>query len=213
MKKFLILAAAAALVAAIALPAFAAETTISGTYRIRSAMDYNHDKQLRYTSPVTLTPQYDNSRISHDKQLYTGYFDHRFRIKITHTRSEFLKAEIIADIVEDTWGQGRALRWNNSTGATFGWINGAYIEAITPIGMIRAGGRGGLDRFGFGTWSDSGMKGNGSNNYGLTYAIMLPVGDAKVAASFSYVKYVDLVQPVIANLAGAPAGTFYRRCL
>jgi len=200
MKKFLVLAAAALLVVAIALPSFAAETTISGTYRIRSIMDYNWDKKLE-----------DTNGISHDNALYTGYFDQRFRVKVTHERSEFLKAVIIADLVEDTWGQQRSLRWNNSTGATFGWINGAYIEATTPIGRFIVGGAGGQSKFGFGTWSDSGMKGNGSNNYGLTYAIMLPVGDAKVAATLSYIKYVDLVQPVISNLAGGPpAGAVFR---
>lgn len=200
MKKFLVLAAAALLVVAIALPSFAAETTISGTYRIRSIMDFNYDKKLE-----------DTNGISHDNPLYTGYFDQRFRVKVTHARSEFLKAVIIADLTEDTWGQQRSLRWNNSTGATAGWINGAYIEAITPIGMISAGGRGGQEKFGVGTWSDSGMKGNGSNNYGITYAILLPVGDAKVAASLSYIKYVDLVQPVISNLAGGPpAGAVFR---
>lgn len=201
MKKILVLAAAALLVVAVALPSFAAETTISGTYRIRSIMDYNWDKKLE-----------DTNGISHDNPLHTGYFDQRFRVKVTHARSEFLKAVIIADLVEDTWGQQRSLRWNNSTGAAAGWINGAYIEAITPIGMISAGGRGGQEKFGVGTWSDSGMKGNGSNNYGITYAIMLPVGDAKVAAALSYIKYVDLVQPVINNLVGGapPAGAVFR---
>ena len=130
MKKILVLIAATALVVAIALPSFAAETTISGIYRVRSVMDYNWDKQVRDGAGLG---------ISHNEPLYTGYFDQRFQMKITHTRSEFLKAVVVASIVDDTWGQQRSLLWNNSTGVGDGWIDQASIEAITPIGAIIAG--------------------------------------------------------------------------
>ncbi|MBN1574450.1 MAG: hypothetical protein JW984_14730 [Deltaproteobacteria bacterium] len=203
MKKFLVLIAATALVVAIALPSFAAETTFSGIYRVRSVMDYNWDKQMK--DGAGLGP-------SHDDALYTGYFDQRFQLKITHTRSEFLKAVVVASLVDDTWGQQRNLRWNNSTGVGDGWIDQAWIEAITPVGMIVAGasvGRG----FGYGLWSSGDMfDQDGTNNYGLTYAIQLPVGDGNFIGTLSYIKYIDLVQPVILNALGgvAPAGTAIR---
>jgi len=203
MKKFLVLIAATALVVAIALPSFAAETTISGIYRVRSVMDYNWDKQVKDGAGLG---------ISHDDALYTGYFDQRFQMRITHTRSEFLKAVVVASIADDTWGQQRNLRWNNSTGVGEGWIDQAWIEAITPIGAIIAGasvGRG----FGFGLWSSGDMYDqDGTNNYGITYAIKLPVGNGDFIGTATYIKYVDLVQPVILNALGgvAPAGTAIR---
>ena len=198
MKRLLLSVLIIAFVFTMLLPSIAAETTISGTYRIRSVMDYNWDKKLQ---------DQGNLGPSHNDALYTGYFDHRFQIKLTHTRGEFLKAVIIANIVEDTWGQGRALRWNNSTGITNGWINTAYIEAITPIGLIRAGGN--LeDKFGHGLWVDSGLMGSGTTDYGITYGMKID----NFIAAFTYIKYVDFVQPVINNNAGGavPAGTFFR---
>jgi hypothetical protein len=204
MKKFLVLIAATALVVAIALPSFAAETTFSGIYRVRSVMDYNWDKQVK---------DMGNLGPAHNDPLYTGYFDQRFQLKITHTRSEFLKAVVVASIVDDTWGQQRNLRWNNSTGVGDGWIDQAWIEAIIPnVGMIIAGasvGRG----FGFGLWSSGSMLDqDGTNNYGATYAIQLPVGEGNFIGTLGYIKYVDFVQPVILNVLGgvAPAGTAIR---
>ena len=197
MKKFLVLAAAALLVVAIALPSFAAETTFSGIYRIRSVMDFNYDKKME--DGAGLGP-------SHDNALYSGYFDQRFQLTITHTRSEFLKAVVVMSLIDDTWGQQRNLRWNNSTGATDGFIDEASIEAITPIGMFIAGASVGKG-FGYGLWSSGDIYDQGgTNNYGLTYAIKLPVGDASVIGTLTYLKYVDFVQPVIANLSGGPAG-------
>ncbi len=123
MRKLWILAIAALAVVVIAAPSFSAETTFTGSYRIRSVMDYNLQKQ-----PTNL-----------DNALYTGYFDQRFRLTITHKRSEYLKAVVIIDLAEDIWGQPERLRFNNSTGTTDGFINTAYIQAITPVGLFELG--------------------------------------------------------------------------
>ncbi len=198
MKKLLITILTTSFLFVVLMPVMGAETAISGTYRIRSVMDYNWDKKGE--DGAGLGPIHNNA-------LYTGYFEHLFQIKITHTRSEFLKAVIIANIVEDTWGQGRALRWNNSTGAVNGFINTAYIEAITPIGLIRAGGN--LeDKFGYGLWADSGLMGSGTTDYGITYGIKIN----NFIAAFTYIKYVDFVQPILNNSVGgaAPPNTFFR---
>jgi hypothetical protein len=201
MKRFLLFMLTISILLLFVIPSTAAETTISGTYRIRSVIDYNWDKKME--DGAGLGP-------SHNHDLYTGYFDQRFQVKLVHKRSEFLKAVVVANIVEDTWGQGRSLRWNNYTGdntGNTGWINTAYIEAITPIGLVRAGGN--LeDKFGHGTWVDSGFMGKGVNDYGVTYGIKID----NFIAALTYIKYMDFVQPVLNNITGgtAPAGTFFR---
>jgi hypothetical protein len=196
MRKLWFMAVAALLVIAVAAPSFAAETTFSGNYRIRSVMDYNWEKRNMTAGTYN------------DDPLYTSYFDQRFRLTITHKRSEFLKAVVMIDLAEDMWGQDRAMRMNavgpGPTGTLDeGFISTAYIEAVTPIGLIRAG-TDGTTRFGYGLWSDSGMKGNGSNNATVTYGIKIK----NVIATMSYCKYVDFVQPVLANAQGVPAATF-----
>jgi len=105
------------------------------------------------------------------------------------------------DLFEDEWGQGRAGRINDSNGVTNGFIDTAYIEAITPIGLFQLG-TNGLNRFGYGTWSDSGLKGNGTHNAGVTYGIKVD----KFVATLSYIKYLDFAQNVFDNAAGYPAG-------
>jgi hypothetical protein len=192
------MALAAVLVVAFAAPSFSAETTFSGSYRIRAVMDSNWEKgreEALSVGGVGVFPKGDD--------LYTGYFDQRFRLTITHKRSEFLKAVVSIDLAEDMWGQQRGMRANNSIGVTDGFINAAYIEAITPIGLIKAG-TDGTSRYAYGLWSDSGIKGNGTNNPTIVYAIKVD----RFIATLSYTKYLDFVQPVIANLAGAPSFFF-----
>jgi hypothetical protein len=123
MRKLLILAVAALLTVAIAAPSFAAETTFNGQYRIRAFSNWNFDKAPNDTS---------------DHGLYTGYFDQRFRLTITHTRSEFLKAVVQFDLVEDTWGQQRNFRINNKTDGSS--VRKAYIEFKLPkVGTFTVG--------------------------------------------------------------------------
>jgi hypothetical protein len=195
MRKLLILAVAALLTVALAAPSFAAETTITGSYRIRGVMDYNWDKDAKGMTPAPPFP------VAGGDDLYTGYFDQRFRLTITHTRSEFLKAVVSIDLVEDMWGQQRNFRMNNTGDGTDGFINTAYIQFITKIGLFKLG-TDGSSRFGMGTWSDSGLRGNGSNNAGVTWGIKVD----NFVATVSYVKYVDFIDTVIDNAAGYPAG-------
>ena len=183
MRKLWILAVAAMLVVAVAAPSFAAETTITGSYRIRGVSDWNYGK----TNLVVGAPFGQINSV--DDNLYTGYFDQRFRMTITHKRSEFLKAVVSVDIVEDIWGQQRNFRSNNSTGATDGYINTAYIEAITKVGLFKLGVDNLGGRFGHGTWSDSGMNAGSGGNPGITWGMKVD----NFIATVSYIKYVDLV--------------------
>jgi len=136
MRKLLILAVAVLATVVFAAPLFAADTTFNGQYRIRAFSNWNFDK----------VPHDLNS----EKGLYTGYFDQRFRLTITHTRSEFLKAVIQFDLVEDTWGQQRNFRINNAYTKldpatknwvmTDGFVRKAYIEFKVPkIGTFTVG--------------------------------------------------------------------------
>ncbi len=101
MKKALtILVAMLFLVVAVGV-AYSAETTFNGQYKVRGWSNWNFDKKV--TNPTSERGRYD------------GYFDQRFRLTITHTRSEFLKAVVQLDLVEDTWGQQRNFRINNCT--------------------------------------------------------------------------------------------------
>jgi len=132
MKKLVSLAVAAVLVLSIGAVAFAADTTFSGTYRVRGWTEWNFEKEAE---DIGVIP-------THDQGLYTGYFDQRFRLTITHTRSEYLKAVIRMDIVEDTWGQGRSFRINAGNA---NYIDRAYIEfTVPPVGTFTVG------RFGLG---------------------------------------------------------------
>ncbi len=110
MRKIWIMALAAVLVVAFAAPSFSAETTFSGSYRIRSVMDDNWQKgsENGFTYPVV------GGFVPNGDALYTGYFDQRFRLTITHKRSEFLKAVVSIDLAEDLWGQQKRFRTNNS---------------------------------------------------------------------------------------------------
>jgi hypothetical protein len=124
MRKLLILAVAALLAIAIAAPSFAAETTFEGQYRIRAWSNWNFDKK--------------SHDLADDNGLYTGYFDQRFRLTITHKRSEFLKAVVCIDLVEDTWGQQRNFRINNKTNGAL--VRKAYIEfALPKVGTFTVG--------------------------------------------------------------------------
>jgi len=126
MKKLLTLALAVVFIAT-ALTAMAAETTFEGQYRVRAWSEYNFDKKLE---DVTALPGHENAQ-------YDGWFDQRFRLTITHTRSEFLKAVIRVDLVEDTWGQQRNLLINNNNANL---INLAYLEFTLPqIGTFTVG--------------------------------------------------------------------------
>lgn len=133
MKKILSFTILFLLTTLICLPALSADTTFSGVYRIRSYSEWNYEKRFNDI----------------DKAQYDGWFEQRFRLKITHTRSEYLKAVVMLDLVEDTWGQGRAMRINNATSPPinpiFGvrageLINWAYLEFTFPtIGTFKVG--------------------------------------------------------------------------
>jgi predicted porin len=124
MKKALtILVAMLFLVGAVG-AVYAAETTFNGQYKVRAWSNWNFDKRV-----ITDTSE---------RGRYDGYFDQRFRLTITHTRSEFLKAVVQLDLVEDTWGQQRNFRINNSTVGNF--VRKAYIEFTLPkIGTFTVG--------------------------------------------------------------------------
>jgi hypothetical protein len=207
MRKALILAAAALLVVAFAVPSFPAETTFSGSYRVRSVMEYN----MESASAGNLL----NAGVStgHD-ELYTGYFDQRFRLTITHTRNEYLKAVVTLDLAEDLWGQGRALRISGD--ATGELVFEAYIQALTPIGLFTFGAKDGA--FGYGTWSDS-----GGDSCNLTASWVVKFGN--VVAAVAYTKYRDMVAdwlgaltytggpPVGFSLTGGPLSVHYNKDL
>jgi hypothetical protein len=124
MKKLFILAVAVILTVAFTATLFAAETTFNGQYRIRAWRNWNFDK-----SP---------GHLDSEKGLHTEYFDQRFRLTITHKRSEFLKAVVQFDLVEDTWGQQRNFRINNSNVGNM--VRKAYIEfALPKIGTFTVG--------------------------------------------------------------------------
>jgi hypothetical protein len=173
MRKILVVAMAALLVVAFAVSSFPAETTFSGNYRVRSVMEWGYGiKGPSAGGPIT-----------DDDALYTAYFDQRFRLTITHTRSEFLKAVVTLDLVEDVWGQGRAMYIaGNNSGEI---ITEAYIEALTPIGLFTLGAKDG--KFGYGTWSDSGGD---SNNTSISWAVKFD----KIVAALVYTKYRDYCQ-------------------
>ena len=104
--------------------AYSAETTFNGQYKVRAWSSWNFDKKA--------------TDMNSERGLYTGYFDQRFRLTITHTRSEFLKAVVQIDLVEDTWGQQRNFRINNSTDGSY--VRKAYIEFTLPkIGTFTVG--------------------------------------------------------------------------
>ena len=130
MKKCsFILVIALCLAAMLATGALGAETTFSGSYRIRAHSEVNIDKEVRDDIWYPF--------ITHDEPLTTSWFDQRFRLTITHTRSEYLKAVLRLNIVEDTWGQGRAFRMNADNSD---YIDLAYIEFTVPkIGTFTAG--------------------------------------------------------------------------
>jgi hypothetical protein len=192
MRKLSILVFTALLTVTLAVPSFAAETTITGSYRIRGVSDWN------YAKSDTVTGAPFGAIVSAHDRLYTGYFDQRFRMTITHKRSEFLKAVVSVDIVEDIWGQQRNFRTNYSNGVTDGFINTAYIEAITKVGLFKLGIDNIGGRFGHGTWSDSGMSAGSGGNPGITWGMKID----NFVATVSYVKYIDLIDTVFGNLAG-----------
>lgn len=201
MRKVWILAIVALVLVTAGAPSFSAETTLTGTYRIRSVADYNWEKR-----DLAIHPE--------GRDLYTGYFDQRFRLTITHRQSEFLKAVVSIDIVEDVWGRGGAFRMNNSAGTDDGFINSAYIEAITPVGLLQLG-TNAENRFGYGLWSDSSIRGDANNNPSITYG--MKVGG--FIATASYVKYIDWVRSVFtipvypgagpSDFTGGPASAYY----
>jgi len=124
MKKALTILVAMLFVVVAVGAAFAAETTFEGQYKVRTWSNWNFDKR----------PDHYSS----ERGLFTGYFDQRFRLTITHTRSEFLKAVVQIDLVEDTWGQQRNFRINNSDEGSL--VRKAYIEFTLPkIGTFTVG--------------------------------------------------------------------------
>ena len=188
-SKLIALATVVALIALFVVPVFAAETTFTGSYRVRSIMDYNWEKENRdalTTPPAGPAVRYP----SHSRGLYTGYFDQRFRLNITHTRSEYLKAVVTIDIAEDTWGAGRAFRMNNDVAN--GVIHEAYLEFLVPkVGLFTIGT---LDRgWGMGTYLGSGGT---VTNYDVKWAIKIE----ELVVSASYTKYAERAEDVIGML-------------
>ncbi len=174
MRKLLVLVLAVVFSAA-SFAAMAAETSFSGTYRVRAYNEYNFEKKWEeISSPLP----------SHENAQYDGWFDQRFRLTITHTRSDFLKAVIRMDIVEDTWGQQRNLLMNNSN---TDFINLAYIEFTLPqIGTFTVGKFN--ETYGYGlAFSDE-----GDGTIGLTGARWANAW-GPVAASVLYAKVKDNV--------------------
>jgi hypothetical protein len=181
MKKLVSLTLAVLFVMVMACAAFAAETTFEGQYRVRAWSDWNFDKK-----PVVPAGEAD--------PLYTGFFDQRFRLTITHTRSEFLKAVVRLDLVEDIWGQQRGFRSNYRV--TGDIIDIAYLEFSLPkMGTFTVGAFPQL--FGYGlSFANTGPCPNGikwSNKWGM------------VGVSAMYFKYLDNV-----TFAG-PADPAYNR--
>jgi hypothetical protein len=124
MKKTLAILVAMLFLVVAAGAVFAAETTFEGQYKIRAWSSWNFDKRPNH---------YDSER-----GLYTGYFDQRFRLTITHTRSEFLKAVVQIDLVEDTWGQQRNFLINDSDSNRL--VRKAYVEFTLPkVGTFTVG--------------------------------------------------------------------------
>ncbi|MBN1574451.1 MAG: hypothetical protein JW984_14735 [Deltaproteobacteria bacterium] len=181
MKKLMTLALVIVFVAT-AFSAFATDTTFSGQYRVRAWNEWNFDKKLE---DVTALPGHDNAQ-------YDGWFDQRFRLTITHTRSEFLKAVIRFDIVEDTWGQQRNLLINNSGAGNF--IDWAYIEFTLPqIGTFTVGKF--PETYGYGLAFSDG----GTGTIGLT-GLRWANAWGPVAASVLYAKVADRVTAGTANV-------------
>jgi len=127
MRKHITIVLAVVLLVAVVSTVFAAETTFEGAYRVRSIAEWNFDKEY---NDVGNTP-------THEDGLYTGFFDQRFRLTITHTRSEYLRAVVRLDIAEDVWGRGAAMRIN---GGNADYIDRAYIEfTVPPVGTFTVG--------------------------------------------------------------------------
>jgi len=136
MKKALTILIAMLFLVVVAGVAYSAETTFNGQYKVRAWSSWNFVK-----APSDPTSE---------RGLYTGYFDQQFRLTITHTRSEYLKAVVQLDLVEDTWGQQRNFRINNSYTKWYdddaewrsnnGFVRKAYIEFTLPkIGTFTVG--------------------------------------------------------------------------
>lgn len=126
MKRYVLIFTALAVILAPLCVLHAAETTLTGEYRVRAWSEWNFAKEAGTGLP------------NDADSLYTGYFDQRFRLTITHTRSEFLKAVIRLDLVEDIWGQQRNFRMNYATDGSI--IDLAYIDFKIPkIGTFSVG--------------------------------------------------------------------------
>ncbi|MBN1574833.1 MAG: hypothetical protein JW984_16680 [Deltaproteobacteria bacterium] len=173
MKKNLTVAILTVFFISAAISALAADTTFSGEYRVRAWSEYNFSKKVEDIGA-------GNNAVlpSHENPLYTGFFDQRFRLTITHTRSEYLKAVIRMDIVEDLWGQQRNLFINFSNSNL---INQAYLEfTVPPLGTFTVG----YFFDGYGKGISYGITGTGirwANKWG------------PLAASISYMKASDRV--------------------
>lgn len=131
---------------------FAAETTFEGEYRVRAITEWNFDKK-----PAPGPADYES--------LYDGWFEQRFNLTITHERSEYLRAVISFDLVEDTWGQGRSFFINATNVGDY--IDLAYLEfTVPPIGTFTIGEFD--DEYGYGlAFSNPGINGvRWSNSWG-----------------------------------------------
>jgi hypothetical protein len=185
-SKTLILSAAVILLFS-AVPSYSAETTFSGQYRVRAYSEFNFDK-----IPGMGPPAYE--------ALYSGWFEQRFRLSITHKRSEYLKAVVVLDLVEDTWGTERAMRINDSAQDA---IDHAYLEFTLPdIGLFTAGRF--PETYGFGLlYSDDG-------NTGVYWEKVFDM----FSVSLGYKKLDDRVvnkAPAGSPLNGGPTTRWYNR--
>jgi len=201
MRKISIVALAVLLVTVFAVSSFAAETTFSGSYRVRSVWDENWEKTDTNVDPFAvfagtalsgLTSYLTvlNAGPADYRDVSTRYFDQRFQLNIDHTQSEFLKAGLMIDIYEDTWGQGRPGRINNADGtAGDADITAAWLEFITPIGQFKLGKWPGSE-FGPGLWSD-GYAGGAPDDQ-ISWAAKFDLANgAFIFTSLTYTKYTD----------------------
>lgn len=215
MRKISIVALAVLLVAVFAVSSFAAETTFSGSYRVRSVWDENWEQTDSNINnlpggafaPISsfLTPMIAGPADYDD--VSTRYFDQRFQLNIEHTQSEFLKAGLLIDIYEDTWGQGRPGRINNADGGLGNAeITAAWLEFITPIGQFKLGKWPGSD-FGPGLWSD-GYAG-GSPDDQISWAAKFDLANgAFIFTSLTYTKYTDEVGNWLEDQFGAALSAY-----
>ncbi|MDY6824438.1 MAG: hypothetical protein SWH68_11680 [Thermodesulfobacteriota bacterium] len=120
MKKFTVLAMAACLAFALAVPAMAVDVDFSGYYRVRGF----------YNSNVTLN---DNTSESE------AYYDNRFRLQTVFKATDNLSVTMRFDVFDDdVWGDPDNLNGNNADEESIDFDR-VYMTAMTDVGMFIIG--------------------------------------------------------------------------